>query len=87
MRGYIMKTLLFVSFLSASLAQDKPADPITDRLRLEIVSAQRDYLIAQDQMSRAENKFRSKMSEAGKTCEEAGRQFELSSLTCVDKPK
>ena len=61
-------------------------DPITDALRYEIAAAQRDYLIAQQQLERANLALRTKLDTAQKACAADRDQiFALDTFHCAPK--
>ena len=75
------------------------ADPITDKLRLEIVRTQRDMLLADAKMKEAAERYMAakaeaeglqktladKVVEAGKACGDK-KVFDTGRLACVEKP-
>ena len=77
-RLFWLLVLLLVNAAGADI------DPITDKVRLEVVTAQRDYLLAKQQLDQAANQLRVKIAECEKVCGE--KKFDIQSLTCVEKP-
>lgn len=72
-----MRLLLF-----AGLAFAQTSDPISDRLRYEIAAAQRDYLIARQQLENAQKKMADKTAEADKICSAQKKVFKAETFTC-----
>jgi hypothetical protein len=73
---------LFV-LIAFGLAAQKPADPITDRQRYELASAQRDYLAAKQQYEAAVKTLKEKRAEVEKACGAAG--FDDAQFACKGK--
>lgn len=73
------------------LGAEKPADPVPDKLRVEIVTIQRDLLLAKAEydadIARRTSALKIKTSEAQALCEKSGKVFSDILLVCVDKPK
>ena len=108
----VRKTLIMIVFAGGTLAaqsagsgkpegavQGAEADPITDKLRLEIVRTQRDLLLADARMKEAAERYiaakteaeglqkalADKVVEAGKACGDK-KAFDTGKLACVEKP-
>jgi hypothetical protein len=78
-----IKPALLFSVLA--LAQDKP-EAMTDRLRYEIASAQRDFLIAQRQLDQATIQLKSKLEQADKLCAAQSATFDAAQFICAPNP-
>ena len=102
----VQKTLIAIVFACGILAAQSdgpakptPEDPITDKLRLEIVRTQRDLLLADARMKEAAERYMAakteaeglqkalveKVVEAGKACGDK-KTFDTGKLACVEKP-
>jgi len=75
---------IYLLISTLALAQ-QIADPITDKLRFEIASAQRDYLLAQQQLEQATTILKSKIESAQKIC--APKIFNAQSMQCIEDKK
>jgi hypothetical protein len=74
-----------VSFLLVFSAAAQTADPITDRTRYEIAAAQRDYLVAKQQLDTATARLKEKLEQAEKTCSTQDATFDLAQFVCAPK--
>jgi hypothetical protein len=82
----IVGVIVLLGSVSFAASAEK-ADPVTDRMRYEIAAAQRDYLIAKQQLDIAAAQLRTGIEAGNKACEAAAKIFSVDSLACVDKPK
>jgi hypothetical protein len=62
------------------------ADPISDRMRYEIAAAQRDYLIAKQQLDTAGSRLKEKVDLAQKACSAQSATFDLAQFVCAPNP-
>ena len=85
----MMRAWLPLLIVAAASGQDaeKPADPITDKLRFEIAISQRNYLDAQLRLEHAQTELLSKTSEAQKACATQDKIWDAGSFTCQKMEK
>ena len=73
--------LLGVIPLVLAFSEDK-TDAIGDRLRYEIAAAQRDYVMARQQLDRVQAQLLAKTGQAEKICAAEQKVFNLETFTC-----
>jgi hypothetical protein len=78
---HVLAMLAFAMF-----AEDKAADPISDRMRYELAAAQRDYVIAKQQVDIATARLKEKFEQAEKACSAQGATFDAAQFICAPNP-
>lgn len=79
-----MKPVILVAAALCVFAQE--SDPITDRMRYEIAAAQRDYVIARQQMDTAGARLKEKLDQAQKACGAKSASFDVAQFVCAPNP-
>ena len=72
-------------FLALGTLGAQETDPVTDRVRYELAAAQRDYVIAKQQLDAATVRLREKLDLAQKACAAHNAAFDVAQFVCSPK--
>jgi hypothetical protein len=85
-------SIIFLAAVMALNARDKTTEAKTDpllmieRAKLDAAVAQRNYLLAQAQMEKAEQGMQARIAAANSACAQIGQEFDAVTVSCRPKP-
>lgn len=84
----MMRPILALLIAASVFGQEKPpAGSLADRTRYEVAAAQRDYLLAKQQLDQAGAKLQKVTAEAEKACAAKDMAFDGAAVDCVEKKR